>query len=312
MRILIADDTATDRMIMSAFLKALGHDIVAVENGQAAITAYLEHKPDLVIMDVLMPGMDGYETVQRLRRLDEEWVPVIFLSACTEPEDIARGIEAGGDDYLAKPFDRTVLKAKMVAMQRIARMRARLLKVSMELESANQALRNLADVDGLTGLANRRFLDRHLAAEVADCSERGLAISVIMIDIDHFKAFNDAYGHLAGDKCLRQAADILREQISRQSDLAARYGGEEFCLVLPNTDIVGATHLAETIRKRVEERAVPNEGGGEKGIVTFSLGVCTALPSEATPPRDLLKAADAALYEAKQRGRNRVVVHELT
>jgi len=256
--------------------------------------------------------MDGYETVRRLRRLDEDWVPVIFLSACTDPEDISLGIEAGGDDYLAKPFNKTILKAKMVAMQRIAKMRARLLHVSNELERANQTLQNLADVDGLTSLANRRSLDRHLAAEVEDCASRGKPISVIMIDIDRFKAFNDHFGHLAGDKCLQRAAKILKEQISRQSDLAARYGGEEFCLVLPNTDIVGATHLAEKIRKQMEAKAIPNQGAGDKGVVTFSLGVCTETPSAGADPQKLLEAADTALYEAKQRGGNRVVVHEIT
>ena len=312
MQILIADDTPTDLMVMAAFLKALGHEIVMAKNGEDAIDAYLTHKPDLVIMDVIMPGLDGYETVRRLRKLDDDWVPVIFLSACTEPDDIALGIEAGGDDYLAKPFNKTVLKAKMIAMQRIAEMRARLLRVSTELERANQALRNLADVDGLTGLANRRFLDRHLEVEVEDCINRGLPISLIMIDIDHFKAFNDKFGHLAGDKCLQQAAKILKGEISRQSDLAARYGGEEFCLVLPNTDIVGATHLAEKIRRQMEEKAIPNEGVGERGVVTFSVGVCTESASSATSPKKLFKAADTALYEAKQRGRNRVVVHGAT
>ncbi len=306
MRILLVDDTRTDRMIMNAYLKKLEHEIIVGENGEQAIDLYRKCKPDLVLLDVIMPVMDGHEVARRIRALKGEWVPIIFLSARTNAGDIAAGIEAGGDDYLTKPVDQTVLAAKMRAMQRIAAMRQRLLDVSTELESANAALQRLVDVDGLTGLANRRHLDRHLAQEAGRCARYKQPLSVIMADVDHFKTFNDLFGHLAGDDCLVSVSRVFEMGIKRSSDLAARYGGEEFCLVLPDTSAHAAQEKAEEIRLAVEALGITHAGTSVSSeVVTLSLGVATRVPKPGISPETLLLEADKALYHAKKAGRNK-------
>ena len=310
MKILVVDDTLTERMILSAVLKKLGHEVVTGEDGREAVELYAEHQPDLLLMDVMMPVMDGHQAAREIRAhqaLAEDWVPIIFLSGRSEARDIQQGIEAGGDDYLTKPVDQTVLAAKMKAMQRIAAMRGRLLEVSRELAWVNGELKALAERDGLTGLANRRFLDRHLEDEVARCARAQLPLSVVMIDVDHFKAFNDLHGHLAGDDCLKQIAQALAGVPRRPGDLAARYGGEEFCMVLPNTTAAGAVAVAERMRVLVSSQVIPDLHTDSP--VTASFGVANAIPDNSNfDPAGLLRSADKALYHAKQAGRNRVRV----
>jgi diguanylate cyclase (GGDEF)-like protein len=310
MNILLVDDTMTMRILMTAILEDFGHQVVSCDNGEQAVERYLAERPDLILMDVVMPVVDGYQAARKIRALDEEWVPIIFLSTRAEPADVATGIEAGGDDYLTKPVDETILRAKLVAMQRIAKMRHRLIEVSRELENANSVLQRQAEVDGLTGLANRRLLDRHLAKEIARCTRTHSPLSVIMADIDHFKAFNDHYGHIAGDNCLQKVSNTLTGLISRSNDLACRYGGEEFCIVLPDTNLEGVSHVADRLRVRVERLKIEHAVGG--GKVTLSLGTCTSIPDQNCSAEQLIACADKALYEAKQRGRNRVVSFEQT
>lgn len=305
MKILLVDDTQTMRMLMTAILKEFGHNVVCCENGKQAVSRYLQERPDLILMDVVMPVMDGYQAATKIRAIDNDWVPIIFLSTRAEPGDVAAGIEAGGDDYLSKPVDETILKAKLVAMQRIAAMRHKLIAVSMDLEKANSVLQRQAEVDGLTGLANRRLLDRHLEMEIARCSRTHSPLSLIMADLDYFKAYNDHYGHLAGDNCLQMVADTLRGAISRSNDLACRYGGEEFCIVLPDTDKAGVVHVAEQLRVAIQKLGIPHVKTA--GTVSLSLGTATTLPDRKCTAEQLLDDADQALYEAKQAGRNRVV-----
>jgi len=305
MKILLVDDTQTMRMLMTAILEEFGHNVICCDNGKEAIDSYLREHPDLILMDVVMPVMDGYQAAIKIRAIDNDWVPIIFLSTRTEPKDVATGIKAGGDDYLTKPVDETILKAKLIAMQRIATMRHKLIEVSRDLERANNVLQRLAEVDGLTGLANRRLLDRHLGREIARCTRTLSPLSVIMADLDYFKAYNDDYGHIAGDNCLKKVADALRRSISRSNDLACRYGGEEFCIVLPDTDREGAAHVAELLRDTIEKLKIPHIKNG--GTVSLSLGTSTTLPDKNCSAEELLESADRALYEAKQTGRNRVV-----
>ncbi|MCB1752960.1 MAG: diguanylate cyclase [Gammaproteobacteria bacterium] len=308
MKILLVDDTQTMRMLMTAILEEFGHNVICCENGEQAVDKYLREHPDLILMDVVMPVMDGYRAATKIRAIDNDWVPIIFLSTRAEPGDVAAGIEAGGDDYLTKPVNETILKAKLVAMQRIATMRHKLIALSRDLEEANSVLQRLAEVDGLTGLANRRLLDRHLGLEIARCTRTLSPLSVIMADLDHFKAYNDHYGHIAGDNCLKKVADALKNTISRGNDLACRYGGEEFCIVLPDTDRNGVIHVAEQLRTRVEKLNIPHIRNG--GTVSLSLGTSTTIPQKNCSAEQLLEGADRALYEAKQTGRNRVVAFD--
>lgn len=308
MKILLVDDTPAELKIISSYLRKMGHELISCTNGEEAVECYRKNSVDLVLLDIVMPVMDGYEAARRIREYKDGWVPIIFLSGRDSPKDIAAGIEAGGDDYLVKPIDEVILAAKMRAMERIAEMRERLVEVSSELEEANAELQKLADVDGLTGIANRRSLDAYLEHETARCIRENQPISVIMIDLDHFKAYNDYYGHLSGDNCLKRIADILQNKVRRPSDMSGRYGGEEFCIILPNTDEEGAKHVAEFVRLTVEELRIPHAGNGEKGVVTLSLGVVTHYPDPSFAISTLLNEADKALYHAKRSGRNRVEV----
>lgn len=307
MKILLVDDTQTERLILSAYLEKLGHTIVNAENGHQAIELYKSESPDLVLMDVIMPEMDGHEAARCIRADGSDWVPIIFLSGRVASGDIVAGIEAGGDDYLTKPVDFAVLGAKMTAMQRIAKMRLKLLEVSNELASANAELKKLVNIDGLTGLANRRYLNKYLRVEIARSMRSKKELSVIMCDVDFFKKYNDKYGHLKGDDCLKSVAKALATSCKRTTDLVARYGGEEFAVILPDTDSESAYKLAEAMRQSVEgldeEHAI-----SDLGKVTISLGVFSSHPKNKDATEQLLNKADEALYEAKQRGRNKVVL----
>lgn len=309
MKVLLVDDSPVDRVISEAFLLELGHDVILGENGLQALELYSEHHPDIILMDEVMPVMRGHEAARAIRGLDDDWVPIIFLSARFTAEDIAAGIDAGGDDYLAKPIDQTILAAKMKALGRISNMRQKLLEVSEKLERANVELQRLADVDGLSCLANRRYMDRFLSHEVARCARSKQPLSVIMCDIDEFKLYNDQYGHLKGDDCIKLIADLLASNTRRATDLAARYGGEEFAIILPDTTEEDALKLALNIRSKVEELNIMHEKSTVTDHVTLSLGVYNATPSQILRGDDYLNFADKALYHAKQNGRNKVVVY---
>ena len=311
MKILLVDDSLSERMVMSERLQSLGHEVVCGGNGKEALELYGVHAPDLLLMDVVMPAMDGYQAATMLRQQHpEDWVPIIFLSANAGAEDIASGISAGGDDYLTKPIHERILEAKLSAMQRIAEMRQKLIATTRELADANAQLQLLAERDGLTGLANRRELDRRLECENARCARRNGPISIIMTDLDEFKAYNDHYGHLAGDSCLKKIAKLLQREVKRPGDLVGRYGGEEFCILLPDTEQRGALRIAEKLRQTVASAAIPHVAS-DSGHVTISLGVASQQRALADSVHQLLYNADKALYRAKQLGRNRTVLFDV-
>lgn len=305
MKIVLVDDSDAERMALAAMLRELGHEVVEGDNGRDAVTLYHEHKPDLVLLDVIMPVMDGYEATHAIRVLDEDWTPIIFLSARSDPASVVAGIEAGADDYLPKSVDKIVLTAKMDAMQRIAIMRRRLIDVSNELETANKKLLNLANMDGLTGLLNRRSLDETLSAETSRCRRNKTTLSIILLDIDFFKRYNDTYGHVAGDSCLKKVAKVLKRGIQRPADIVARYGGEEFCVVLPETTENGALHVAEALKKAIVGLNIPHQGNDALECVSCSFGVASRVPGRQFDFDQLVREADEALYQAKRSGRNR-------
>ena len=314
MKILVIDDSSSQRLFLQAYLARLGHEVVQAIDGRQGIELFNSGDPDLILLDVMMPGIDGFETARVIRGAGDQWVPIIFLSGCADSGDIETGIDAGGDDYLTKPVDPKVLEAKIRSMTRIAQMRRQLVARGDELRAANAALLRLVDMDGLTGIANRRHLDRKLAEEISRCGRNHVPLSVVLLDIDHFKRFNDSHGHLAGDECLKQVARVLERELLRPSDLAARYGGEEFCVVLPETDCAGALQVAERMRAGVaalkltvagDTGVAPDATAPEVGA-TASFGVAAAVPSARTTAQSLLAAADAALYRAKAGGRDMV------
>lgn len=306
MKALVIDDTLTSSTVISHQLRKMGIEPITASDGLSGIELFKEHRPDLVLLDVIMPGIDGYETAKRMRQLerDGEWTPIIFLTARTSDEDLERGIAVGGDDYLVKPVSEIVLNAKVRAMQRIAQMRYSLVVLTRRLDEANRELTRLSSVDGLTGISNRRQFDEFLQREWSRGIRAAAPLSMLMCDVDFFKQYNDLYGHQAGDDCLRTVAQTLKGAARRPADLAARYGGEEFAVILPDTDLDGALRVGEELRQSVEKLAVPH-GGSIMGRVTVSIGVACAVPSrEPGGAERLLGEADAGLYRAKHAGRN--------
>ncbi|MGB0495812.1 MAG: GGDEF domain-containing response regulator, partial [Kangiellaceae bacterium] len=302
----LVDDSNTERQILTSYLSQLGHTTIVAQNGLEAVKLFKSKQPDLVLMDVIMPEMDGHQAAKQIREENDTWVPIIFLSGRVNPEDIAEGIAAGGDDYLTKPVNFKILEAKMVAMQRIAEMRGELISVTKELESVNEELQKQVNIDGLTGLANRRYLDKYLTVEISRAIRNHHPIAIIMCDVDHFKQFNDQNGHILGDDCLKAIASTLNKVCQRKSDLVARYGGEEFAIVLPNTNLDDAKLVAESMREKVESVEITDDSNNKKKV-TISLGVYSDNPIHTESIEILLAKADSALYSAKKNGRNKSV-----
>ena len=307
-KILIVDDSATIRAALAAAVEAMGLEPIEAESGEKGVELFNAEQPKLVLLDVNMPGIDGYETARRIRAArPDEWTPIIFLSASEDDQDLQRAIESGGDDYLVKPVSVVVLSAKIRALRRLDQMRDKLLEVSRELAAANQRLELLAHQDGLTGIANRRAFDYLIERHFAQSFRHGTPLSVALCDVDHFKAYNDRYGHLAGDECLRQVGAAVGRSCRRGSDFAARYGGEEFALLLPDTPQDGALQVVEAIRREVASLAIAHAASSAGPIVTLSAGIATFAAGRDKTPSDLVSRADAALYRAKDLGRNRCV-----
>lgn len=308
MRILIIDDSKIEHTIIRSFLKDLDYEIFDATTGEQGMKLFSQYHPDLVLLDVMMDEMDGYDVARRIRSQFKNWVPIIFLSGKTKPEDISIGIEAGGDDYLTKPISKQILLAKMKAMERIAAMRNQLIKVTKRLKKANLELERLATKDGLTGIANRRQLDHSIKHELARSRRYAKPLSLIMADIDHFKVYNDYYGHIQGDECLKGIANALKSSVSRPGELVARYGGEEFCVLLPNTDKKNACIVADKLLHAIRKLEYPNAGVNEHALVTISLGIVNTIADGHLTPESLIKAADEKLYQAKKNGRNQWLI----
>lgn len=307
MKTLVIEDSSSSSKILCHHIEKMGIMPIPAETGTAGVDLFLSERPDLILLDIVLPDIDGFEVARRIRQLERpgDWTPIIFLTALNKDEDLEKGIAAGGDDYLHKPVSDVVLGAKIRAMQRIIQMRQSLLVLTRKLDSANHELKRLASLDGLTGIPNRRHFDEVLEREWRRAMRQGTELSVLMCDIDYFKQYNDAYGHLQGDECLRQVANTLTTTMDRGGDLISRYGGEEFAAVLPETSQGGALFVAERMKQAIEQLKKTNSGS-PFGHITASFGIASAVPTPETNLLTLLAAADRALYEAKNEGRNRV------
>lgn len=309
---LVVEDSRVTLKVLTGYLSSMGiREPLVAETGTQALNLFSREHPDIVLLDARLPDIDGFEVANRIRKAEqgEEWTAIIFLTAMNGDEDLARGIAAGGDDYLVKPVSETVFHAKVRAMHRLVLMQRNLVEVTRKLDVANAELLRLSTTDSLTGIANRRALDDFLSREWRRCLRMEKPLSLVMLDIDYFKLFNDKYGHQAGDDCLKQVAAQIARAAPRASDLAARYGGEEFLLVLGETDADGALWIAERVRQMVADLKVPHYATDSK-FVSVSCSVVSVLPDDTRSLEALIHSADAALYQAKRGGRNRVVAGE--
>lgn len=307
MKILLVEDNKNTLSVLEEVLTVAGHRVLAASDGEEGLALFAAEQPDLLLLDVQLPGLDGYHIAQRIRADGgDAWIPIIFLSGEGSDEAINRGIEAGGDDYLVKPISQAVLLAKLHAMERIAKMRQRLLKLSSQLTEANEKLQWIAQHDALTGLANRRLFDEYLAQEWYRQRRHRHPLSLLLIDVDSFKAYNDYYGHQRGDDCLQKVATVLQQGVRRSSDLVARYGGEEFAVILPMLRRSGACELAEQLRIGVVNARLEHQALADTDYVTVSVGVASVIPCAGLISADLIAGADQALYRAKCSGKNRV------
>lgn len=309
LKVMVVEDSKVTMKALCNYLERMGisQPLTAV-TGAAAIELFRKERPDIVLLDALLPDIDGFDIARQLRAMEKnnEWAAILFLTSMAKDEDLARGIEAGGDDYLTKPISEVVLKAKIGAMRRLVEMQRSLVDVTHKLNLANKKLQRMSTIDGLTGIGNRRSFDDFAVREWRRCQRMKKPMSIIMVDVDHFKQYNDTYGHQAGDICLKAVATQVARSAPRAGDMSARYGGEEFVLVLGETDIDGATWVANHIRQLVEQRKMPHTGSPFQHV-TVSCGVASVTPREDLSLGTLLKAADNALYMAKSQGRNTVV-----
>ncbi|WP_299013431.1 diguanylate cyclase [uncultured Photobacterium sp.] len=312
MRILLVDDVHLERMQLAMRLQRLGHVVEAVASGHEAIDKYPLFDPDLILLDVSMPDMSGTEVAEQIRLNHHDWVPIIFLSGHDEPEMIAKAIDMGGDDYLVKPVNKIVLASKLKAMQRIAHMRHQLKETTVQLEQANELLSQQVNEDGLTKLANRRYLDQKLVEFIAWHGRHNLSLTVIMIDVDHFKFYNDYYGHLEGDRCLQAVARELKGTFSRAGELAARYGGEEFVVLISNCDKTRAVRECSRLKDCIQQLAIPHARSTTSDVLTISQGMVSWVPTGLETIENMYQIVDKVLYKAKEQGRNRFVAAEFT
>lgn len=298
-RILIVDDVLVN---VKYLLDALKHDydVSYAVSGEEGIRMARENLPDLVLLDAMMPQMDGYTVCMRLRAdAATTAIPIIFITSLSAPEDEARALEMGASDFTTKPVNLAVLRARV--------------RTQVAFKRQGDMLRSLSLTDALTGLSNRRAFDAMLHKEWRRSQRFAKPVSLILADIDHFKPYNDLYGHLAGDECLREIAHTLRAVVGRPQDMVARFGGEEFVILLPEVDLAGACVVAQRVLAALNAAAIDHLGSTTARHVTASLGVSCALPSSANPgqPTDLIGKADGLMYDAKLSGRNRFVAGEV-
>jgi diguanylate cyclase (GGDEF)-like protein len=298
-KILLIDDSRLITEYGKRILLSNGHEVMTADSGELGLEIALRDHPDLILLDVILPGLDGYEVCRRLKNLDSiRDIPVIMLTSKAEPADKIRGLELGAVDYVTKPFDAGELMARVNTQLRMK-------ELYEALQEKNLQLQDLANRDGLTNLYNHRFFHEQLTREMDRIRRYGGILSCVMLDLDFFKKVNDTFGHQVGDHILTGVARIVEKGI-RESDLAARYGGEEFALLLVQTDAQAAVLVCERLRSQLA--AYPFQVVDSQVRITASFGLASFPSNLIKEQKELVEAADQALYQAKSGGRNRVVL----
>lgn len=315
--ILVVDDDLFMRKILVRYLEREHYRVVEAANGLEALQQYQLCNPDMILLDAMMPIMDGFECCSKLQDLPNgDHTPILIITALEDRESVDRAYDVGASDYVTKPIHWAVLRQRVRRLLDQANLRQQIESANQQLAVANQQLaivvqelRRLVSIDGLTQVANRRCLDEYLEQECKRSLRDQQLISLVLCDIDFFKNYNDNYGHQEGDICLKEIAQAIRKSASRPADLVARYGGEEFAIVLPNTDAMGALNVAIRATEIVTELNLPHAYSKVADHVTISCGVATLNPQKECRVSNLLNAADRALYLAKAEGRNCVRQH---
>lgn len=293
--ILIVDDSRDNVQVLASLFQADYAIKVALNGLEAIRIAETLPQPDLILLDVMMPVLDGHETCRRLKQVAATAdIPVIFLTAMDQPDDEELGLALGAIDYIVKPIKPAIVKARV--------------KNHLELKKLRDLLRDQSMLDGLTGLSNRRRFNQALTAEWSRAQRTGSSLSLVMVDIDYFKQFNDTYGHLAGDDCLKAVAGALQAAVKRSHDLVARWGGEEFCCLLPETNAAAAGGVAERMRQDVAKLQIEHQSSLTAAFLTISLGIAAIKPDKTAVLTAFLESADMALYQAKKNGKNQVCI----
>lgn len=301
-KILVVDDDPQSRLIVSKALEYEGYQVEQADSGEKALQMMKQGDPHLVLLDVSMPGLDGLETL-RLLRDRNRYVSCLFVTGKSDTEDVIRGLDAGADDYICKPFDTLELLARVRAQLRIK-------DLNDQLQAANAKLKELVDIDDLTGLFNMRSLYKRLDFEIERALRYKRSVCVVMMDMDHFKTVNDSHDHLFGSFVLSEVGKMIRSNI-RKVDFAARYGGDEFLIVLTEIDKEGVQIFCERLRERIEKKKFKNDQ--HEMHLTSSIGYSLASPAEhLIDARTLVRYADRALYQAKENGRNRVESYDFS
>lgn len=312
MKILLAEDSRTMMLLTSTIIRKSGHEVIQARDGKEALSLYLSKKPDLVLLDVEMPELNGFEVAEEIRSKDKDiWIPIIFLTSHKGDDHLSQGINAGGDDYLTKPISKVVLNAKLIAMYRIFEMQNKLRSITKELSDTNKKLKESTITDPLTGAKNRLYLDEYTKREWYRGMRNKTTLSILLVDVDNFKTLNDSNGHQMGDKCLIDLVKLIQSYLKRSTDVLCRYGGDEFVIVLPETSTSNSMQIAETIREKVEQYST--EFAKETKVpvkISVSIGSATCIPVESISYSEFIGYADKALYAAKDAGRNCVVKSE--
>src|SRR6201991_554614 len=295
--VLVVDDTVSSLDLVKTML-AHEHRVLTANDAVAAMRIAIQEEPDLILLDIRMPGTDGYQLCRILKAdpVTRE-IPVVFVTAMDEEREEAKGLELGAIDYITKPLSPPILRARV--------------RNHIDLKRQRDQLRRLSAVDGLTGLANRRAFGEALEKEWRSAIRRNTSISLLMTDIDDFKQFNDAYGHLAGDEALRRVAKGMESAALRPADMVARYGGEEFVVLLPDTGANEAALVADRLLLAVRRLSIPHEHSRGWQYVSLSVGLASGRPARHVGAHELLDLSDRMLYQAKNSGRNRVVTANL-
>ena len=291
-KLLIVDDQPINIQALYQVF-SVDHQVFMATSGEQALEVCRDKQPDLVLLDVMMPGMDGYAVCSHLKAdAATRDTPVIFVTAHDDEAAESRGLDAGAVDFISKPINPRIVRARV--------------KTHITLKLQSDMLRRLVFIDGLTGVHNRRYFDERLPIELRRCERNARPLSLLLADVDHFKRYNDSYGHQAGDECLRRVGAALSSGLKRPGDIAARYGGEEFVCILPETDLAGALVVAGLLERGVRGLRIAHRDSDVDNAVTISVGVAGWAPPAPADAVSVLAVADAQLYSAKRSGRGRV------